>query len=311
MAIGEKETRFGNKAIVDWEPGTPIGDPVKEAYRLQVDYEDQFSWVEKLARFAEDPRAPEVTAVVVGPWDVDMFANEHGPDAMISALVAARARLKKLTALFIGDITFEESEMSWIVQGNLAPLFLAYPKLHHFRARSGRGLELGHIALAHLRSLVIETGGMTGQVVRDVLAADLPALEHLELWLGTEEYGRTATVEDLAPLLRGECFPKLKYLGLRNCDEADDLAEQLATAPILERITTLDLSLGTLSDTGAAALFNCPAVRKLKKLDIHHHYCSAEMVASLHDLGIQINARDPQSADEDDGHEYRYVSVGE
>ena len=33
-------------------------------------------------------------------------------------------------------------------------------------------------------------------------AAELPNLEHLELWLGTDSYGGDATVADLADLLR-------------------------------------------------------------------------------------------------------------
>ena len=81
----------------------------------------------------------------------------------------------------------------------------------------------------------------------------------------------------------------------------------VAQAPVVEKIRVLDLSMGTLGDEGAAALLASPAVARLEKLDIHHHYCSPEMVERLKGLGIAVDAGDPQ-----DESEYgRYVAVGE
>ncbi|MFN8512833.1 MAG: hypothetical protein U0841_09650 [Chloroflexia bacterium] len=50
---------------------------------------------------------------------------------------------------------------------------------------------------------------------------------------------------------------------------------------------------------------------RLRKLDIHHHYCSDEAVAQLEALGIELDASDPQEVDEFEGEYYRYVAVGE
>ncbi len=44
-----------------------------------------------------------------------------------------------------------------------------------------------------LVALTIESGGLPAAVVREVASAHLPALEHLELWLGEENYGGDAT----------------------------------------------------------------------------------------------------------------------
>jgi hypothetical protein len=148
-------------------------------------------------------------------------------------------------------------------------------------------------------------------IVRAVLNADLPNLEHLELWLGTEDYGANTTVADLDPLLGGERFARLHYLGLRDSDIADEIAVAVAGAPILDRIRTLDLSLGTLGDEGAAALLASPAVARLEKLDIHHHYCSDAMVARLNQLGITVDASEQEKADRFGGEAHRYVAVGE
>ena len=79
----------------------------------------------------------------------------------------------------------------------------------------------------------------------------------------------------------GVLFPNLRYLGLRNSEITDMIATAIASAPIMQSLETLDLSLGTLSDDGATALLNSPYVPRLAKLDIHHHYLSDEMVARM------------------------------
>ena len=85
-----------------------------------------------------------------------------------------------------------------------SPLWAAYPQLEHLLIRGSDGLALPALRLARLRTLRIECGGLDRAVVHQVLAADLPALEELTLYLGDDDYGATSTVEDLGPLLRGE-----------------------------------------------------------------------------------------------------------
>jgi hypothetical protein len=148
-------------------------------------------------------------------------------------------------------------------------------------------------------------------VLEEVLNSDLPQLHHLELYLGTEDYGADTTVDDFKELLAGKKFPKLRYLGLRNSEIADQLAEALIGAPILQRIDVLDLSLGTLSDEGAQKLLDNPDVRKLKRLDLHYHYMSDEMKDRLLLLPIEVDAGDSQFADQGANAEDRYVAVGE
>jgi hypothetical protein len=211
----------------------------------------------------------------------------------------------------LGDIISEECEISWIHQSDVSPLFGAYPALEHFCVRGAEGLSLGSPRHAHLKSLVIQSGGLPAAVVREVAAAGLPELEHLELWLGTADYGADATVEDLEPILAGTVFPRLRYLGLRDSDIADVIAAAVARAPVTERIKVLDLSLGTLSDVGALELLQSPAVRRLERLDIHHHYCSTEVVEQLKGLGIDVDAGEPQEPDKYNGQSWRYVAVGE
>lgn len=316
MSRYEHPTEFAGKTIVEWSPEAGITDPERRAYRISLDWDEGeagVTWTDKFADFLHDPNVDQVTAFVVGPWQGDDTEAEAEP--IVEALVTARDRLPRLSALFLGDIISEENEISWIQQADVSPLFEAYPLLEYFHVKGGNGLSLGTPRHAHLKSLIIQTGGMSGTAVREVCAAHLPALEYLELWLGTSNYGGDATIDDLRPILTGDLFPRLTYLGLRDSEIADAVAVALADAPVLRRLHTLDLSLGTLGDEGAAALLASSLVaglgnglgNGLGKLDIHHHYCSEEMTARLQSLPIEVDASEREDEDEYG----RYVAVGE
>ncbi len=311
MTISEHPEEFAGLPVREYDPEEGIQDPLDSAPRLASEYDPPTgrSMESLLSRFLDDPAASQVVALVIGPWE-GLYDGQSDSSSLVASLVAAKDRLRSLKALFFGDITYDECEISWINQSDVSPLLAAFPALEHFRVRGGNNLSFGD-GLSHdsLRVLVIESGGLDGEVVRTVAAAQLPNLEHLELWLGDEYYGGGATVADLAPILSGEVFPKLKYLGLRDFDGADVLAVALADAPVLRRIEVLDLSLGTLGDEGVVALLQGGALSSLKRLDIHHHYVSDEVLDGLKALGIELNADDQQDADENDGE--RYVAVGE
>ncbi len=285
--------------------------PPGHAARLALDWEDYDSGQKLLdvfAQFLEDGDHSELEGIVFGSWD---FESSETSESVVEALVSARERLPRLRAIFIGDITSEENEISWIQQSDLSPLFNAFPDLEFLGARGGTNLFLGSPHHFKLKKLVVESGGLDGRLVRALAAADLPSLEHLELYLGTDNYGGTTTLDDLAPLLRGDIFPSLKYLGLRDSDRADELAVALANAPVVSRLETLDLSLGTLGDEGAKALLESPMVLQLKKLDVHYHFCSTEMVERLQALPIEVDAGDAQEEESWGGESHRYCAVTE
>lgn len=257
-----------------------------------------------LADLADSPGADGVHALVIGDW-----GSPIGSGPPIAELVAAADRLPNLRALFIGDMEPGQCEISWIHQDDVAPLLHAYPRLEVLQIRGSNQLRVTPLRHDALRELVIESGGLPGEAVRDVAGCDLPMLEHLELWLGTDDYGGDSTVDDLAPILAGERFPRLTTLALRDAEIADQIAEALASAPVVARLSTLDLSLGVLSDRGAEALLAGQPLTHLKRLDLHHHYLSeavsAQLVAAL--PGAEVDVSDHQ-----DTHEYgRYVAVSE
>jgi len=310
--IAEHETVFAGKRIESYDKQSYLEDPADIAYRFSIDYdahEDGQTFPDLFARFMADPLAPQVTAVVVGDWGGTGMGN--GSEPVVEALVAARDKLPRLNALFIGEMTSEESEISWIHLSDLSPLWTAYPRLEYFRVRGGEGLSLGMMKLPHLKLLVIESGGLAAEVVREVGAAELPELEHLELWLGDDGYGATTSPEDLTPVLSGRKFPNLRYLGLRDSCITDSVAAAVARAPVMQQIATLDLSLGTLTDEGAKALLASPYLTRLTLLDLHHHYVSESIIEQLRKTGVKLNADDRKEPDEYNGQIYRYVSVAE
>ncbi|MFV2176859.1 hypothetical protein ACFHW2_38505 [Actinomadura sp. LOL_016] len=105
-----------------------------------------------------------------------------------------------------------------------------------------------------MRVLRFESGGLPAEIVRAVAASDLPNLEHLDLWLGDSDYGGDASVDDLVSVLAGDRLPSLRHLGLENAEWQDEIAEVVADAPVVARLESLSLAMGTRTDRGAEAL---------------------------------------------------------
>src|SRR5262249_37557622 len=116
-----------------------------------------------LEKFLGDPAAREIPGIVVGTWE-EVGMGSSSAKSPVEALVAARAQLPPLRAIFLGDITAEESEISWIEQCDVSPLLHAYPALEEFCVRGGQGLSFGALRHEHLRSLVVQTGGLSRNV---------------------------------------------------------------------------------------------------------------------------------------------------
>jgi hypothetical protein len=99
----------------------------------------------------------------------------------------------------------------------------------------------------------------------------------------------------------------LTYLGLRNSEFADAMMERLVRSPLLAGLQVLDISMGTLTDEGAAKLMECEVIRDLEILNVSENYLSGAMIDQLRSLGIQVIA-DEQREEEDYG---RYCVVSE
>lgn len=303
--ISSNAGTFIGKRVVDYDPEKPARSDV--VYRFRSDY-DENNVIPNLTHFLATKAAPDATAIIIGAWHGD--DQDLTPAEVIKTLVGSTPRLPKLAALYVGDLTSEENEMSWIKQCDLSPLLEAFPNLQFLRSRGGDGLAFSSLRQASLRALTVETGGLDVGVIRSICMSELPALEYLELWLGTDEYGANHSVADLQPILSGALFPNLKYLGLRNSHLADEIAAVVVNSPLIQRIETLDLSLGTLSDEGARSLLKLPASSTLKRLNLHYNFIGADLIRQLKTLPLTVDASKPSDQDSDDD-EWRFVAVGE
>ena len=299
------------------DPGArrELPDAGAVAWRLAVDpygdsSEEEFG--DLWDRFLGSVDPAGVRAIIVGQWG-EAYDNDSG--VIVQRLVDARDRLTALRAVFIGDLEMEEAEISWIEQSDVTPVLEAYPLLEEFGIRGGTGLRFPAVRHKHLRTLRFEAGGLPGEVVRGVAASELPELEHLDMWLGVEEYGGDATVADLAPILAGGRLPALRHLGLRNSEIQDEIAAAVAGAPVVAQLTSLDLSLGVLTDEGVTALLDGQPLTHLTRLDLHHNFVTEPVAqrirAATESSGVEIDLSETGDSWEDDGVVHRFTAVAE
>jgi predicted DNA-binding WGR domain protein len=282
-----------------------LRDLDKRIFRVGIGYDDaDDDFAARLDRLFGDPKLAELRALVVGGWFSE--ACEGPPVALYERIIAHGSKLARLEGLFVGDVIQEECEISWLHQGDYGPVLRALPGLQHLLVRGGDGLRFADVTHASLRTLTVQTGGLSSAAVRDIAAATLPSLRTLTLWLGVEDYGGDWSLDDLAPILDGAHLPALEHLGLQDTERADEVAEAVARSNVLGRLRGLDLSMGTLTDDGAKALLAAPGLRKLAWLNLRHNYLSGATVRSFQALGIEVDVSDRQEESED-----RYAEVTE
>ena len=306
MTISQTTNTFFGKRVVDYRPGVDVSSLDSTVFRLNLDFDEDLDMGVLLEDFLREVDCLRLDALIIGMWQ---DAYQTSAQVVIDHLIAHSAHLPALRALFIGDMTFEQCEISWIVQGSYKGLLDAFPQLEVLRVRGSTDLVIEACSHTHLQQLIIECGGLPSAIVRNLAQSHLPALQHLELWLGSDSYGFDGDVALYANML--ECLQpaRLRYLGLRDAEISDDLAGYIAQQPWLASLETLDLSLGTLGDVGAEALFHSPYIKGLQKLDISHHYVSGGWLAKLATLPISLVADEAEDAEETDGD--RYVAVSE
>lgn len=313
---GSYVTRFANRDVQEFQVGQALSDPQHTAYALRCDYDDpQHALINRLNLLLDTVEAEQIEALVFGMWDdgEGVCTGEASSKEFVEQLVSLRDRLTNLKALFIGDITSEDCEISWLQQSDMSPILRAYPQLEVLQVRGGEGLQFTPAEDAvheNLKALIVETGGLRRETVLQIYEWDFPALEHLELWFGSENYGGDCWEQDLSPILDDLIFPNLIYLGLRNSQFTDDVIDRLVGSPLLAGLQVLDLSLGTLSDHGAAKLLEYSEVRDLEILNVSESYLSGAVIDQLQALGIQVIATDQRTEDEDYADD-RYCAVAE
>ncbi|MBT0772810.1 STM4015 family protein [Kineosporia sp. J2-2] len=308
--ISEYLTSFAGLPVHSDDDEETPENALAVAWRISVDYDSpEVEFETQLDQVLEHTGPGGPVALVLGQWG-EAYENK----VPLNLLIDRAGRMGSLRALFVGDLISEDCEISWIVQGDYTPLLAAFPQLERLWIRGGNELEIQPLRHEALLELVVQAGGTPPAFVRAVGECDLPRLESLELWLGTEDYEGGATPEDLAPVLQGKVFPKLTRLGLRNAENADEIAAAVAAAPVVGRLSELDLSLGTLGDVGVRALSAGQSLAHLDVLDLHHHFAGPDVARHLVDAlpGTRVDVSDVQTEDDEEDERYRrFISVSE
>lgn len=314
MTIDTPTSTFAGLPVQQYSADIPTpADPGAFAWKIATDWnrgDDGF--VDDLVSLAGQPWAGQISTLVFGCWTE---ASDPLPTDKVVPLLAAFPAVRHL---FVGDMTFEECEISWIDWGDLGAVLAAFPDLETLQLRGGSSttisepVPLATPVLPRLRSLTVESGGLQQTYLEPLLAIDAPALTDLEIWLGVDNYGAIIDLDPLTDLLAGTLFPAMTTLGLRNSELADRIAAALAQAPVLQRITVLDLSNGTLTDTGADTLAGAD-LGAVRTLILDHHFVSDEALSRLRAAHphVEISADDRQEPEEHGGEVYLYTAVSE
>lgn len=260
-----------------------------------------------------DPEFAKLDGVTVGCWGA---AYEDDCQPIIDGIIQEKEKFSHIKKLFIGDMDFEECEVSWIIQGDYSELWKAMPQLTEFTVKGSTDLTLGDIDLPDLKSLEIICGGLPTDIIKSVQNAKLPNLERLVLYIGAEEYGFDGSAEDIKEMLEKSDFPKLKYLGIVDSEIQDELAEVVLNCKYMDKIETLDLSYGTLTDKGGDLIADkIGGFPNIKKIELEHHFLSDEGIkrleAAVKAAGKEIRIEDQMSADEYGGEIYYYAMLTE
>ncbi|MGL5434054.1 MAG: STM4015 family protein [Lachnospiraceae bacterium] len=259
-----------------------------------------------LNRILEDDQLPSLKAVIIGYWGE---CYDMSPQEIIDGIIEHKDQFAHIESLYIGDMDYEECEVSWIIQGNYSRLFAALPGLKELKIKGAQDLVLGSgIRHENLERIEIICGGLGLNVIRDIANADLPSLKSLVLYLGVDNYGLDAGIEDIRGLIDQAHFPALTHLGLDNSEMQDELAEMIVGSDILPQLETLELSFGVMTDKGGQVLLDhAGKLSGLKHLHINYHYMTSAMVKKLEDLPFEVLIEDRQDSDDD----YKYPVLTE
>lgn len=210
-------------------------------------------------------------------------------------------------------ITFGDNidQISWHHTGNLTKLWKGVPNLKVLEIETGE-FDVGKMVAPNLERAIFITGGLSKSCAKNIATATMPKIKHLEIYYGDEEYGGNCSVKDVRPLLARTDLKNLEYLGLKNSMFTNDIVKELKDAKILKTLKTLDLSLGTLTDEGAADLAAAKsALKHLECLDLTRSFLTKKGISLVKDICPKVITKDQEEPDDWDDEPHYFVAVAE
>ena len=293
------------------EEGDIIAGEASKKYACEYAYDDddEDNNCEQLIKnIINDEELPNLNEIIIGLWGDAMDSEEIQIiiDGIVESQNKGEGKFSHIKSIFFGDMTYEDCEVSWIIQGDYSKLWAAMPNLEKFGVRGSQELELYDIKHEKLREFDIICGGLGSDVIESVKDAKLPALERLTLYIGIEDYGFDGDINDIKKLLDKSDFPNLKHLGLEDSEIQDEITEAVFNSKYISQIESLSLANGTLTDKGGQIILDkLKSYPNIKELNLHYNYLSEDMCEKLEELaeecGVKIDVDDSQEADEYNG----------
>ncbi|KEH96785.1 STM4015 family protein [Clostridium massiliodielmoense] len=261
----------------------------KEDKKFFLEYEDEMdSLVVIIKKYLDTYNTYDHEELIIGNW-IEAWDENDEADKIVEFIVENKDKFPNLKKIYFGDIDYEECEISWIINGDLAPLINNF-KLNSFTAKGGTNLRFKNLESSTLKELIVISGGTSKETIKDISSASLPNLERLELYFGDSNYGFDSEVEDIEPFIKRANYPNLKYLGLKNSEIQDEICEKIFKGNILENLEVLDISFGTLSDKGAQTILNnLDKLKNIKAIDLTYNYISENLLEKLENELIKLN----------------------
>ncbi len=276
-----------------------MGNSKKYLYDYE-DYEDGDKDANTIAQeILNDPELKELKEIIIGCWGE---SYENSVQTILDELVANKEKVLHIESLYVGDMTYEECEVSWIEQGDYSKLIAALPNLKNLTIKGSNELSLKNLNHENLESLEIICGGLPKEVIQEIAISILPKIKKLNLYLGIDDYGFNGDIEDIKKLLENPYFKNLKYLGLGNSEIQDEIVEVTLNSNIISNLEVLDFSNGTLSDKGAEIIINnIDKLKGLKLLNLSYNFITDEIMEKLKKMPIEINVDEQMENDDDYG----------
>ena len=101
----------------------------------------------------KDSELSDLDEIVIGCWG-ECWDDNDGAQEIIDGIVANKEKFSHIKSLFIGDMDYEDCEVSWIIQGNYSKLWAAMPQLEKLVIKGSTDLELGEIQHRRLQHLL-------------------------------------------------------------------------------------------------------------------------------------------------------------
>lgn len=270
---------------------------------------DEGKGISDLIAKMQDDQLEDIREMIIGCWGE---SYDNSSQQILDFIVENKDRFQELESLFVGDMEQEESEVSWIQQGDFTEVLQVLPNLKKLMIKGTEGLVLPAIEHEKLEFVEIITGGLPVDVISALAASQLPHLKTLILYLGVEDYGFNADIEDIKLLLSKVLFPSLNHLGIVNSEIQNKIAEAVLQSDLIPQLQVLEFSMGCLTDVGGQFILDHKdQIQHLEKLDLHFHYLSNDMMSKLGELPITIDLSEQEQVEEYQGDIYMFPMLTE